>query len=137
MAHPNLLIQIVTVISIVNCLLLIVSQATPISPISSSPSDLTDHRTSAESVGATGISAAALEQQQHSPSLEPTAAVSIGTHQKIKRESKPSTSELETQETGHYLPSAYPSATESDYGYDAGKNSYGKQASDWSLYDQG
>lgn len=44
--------------------------------------------------------------------------------------------ELDTQETG-YLPSAYPSATESDYGYDSGKNTYGKQASDWSLYDQG
>lgn len=44
--------------------------------------------------------------------------------------------ELDTQETG-YLPSSYPSATESDYGYDAGKNTYGKQASDWSLYDQG
>lgn len=42
--------------------------------------------------------------------------------------------ELETQETG-YLPAAY--KTDSDYGYDSGKNSYGKQASDWSLYDQG
>lgn len=54
----------------------------------------------------------------------------------LSRVSKVSPSELETQETG-YLPSAYPSATESDYGYDSGKNTYGKQASDWSLYDQG
>jgi len=43
--------------------------------------------------------------------------------------------ELDTQETG-YLPPAY-QATDSDYGYDAGKNTFGKQASDWSLYDQG
>lgn len=42
--------------------------------------------------------------------------------------------ELESQETG-YLPAAY--KTDSDYGYDSGKNAYGKQASDWSLYDQG
>lgn len=46
-------------------------------------------------------------------------------------------SELDTQETGFHLPQAYPSAVESDYGYDSGKNAYGKQASDWSLYDQG
>lgn len=56
---------------------------------------------------------------------------------KLKRDSraKVSTLELDTQETG-YLPGAYQS-TDSGYGYDAGKNSYGKQASDWSLYDQG
>lgn len=47
---------------------------------------------------------------------------------------------LESQETAagyHGLPGGYSSATDSDYGYDSGKNSYGKQASDWSLYDQG
>lgn len=56
---------------------------------------------------------------------------------KLKRDSraKVSTVELDTQETG-YLPTAYQTA-DSGYGYDAGKNSYGKQASDWSLYDQG
>ena len=66
--------------------------------------------------------------------------MSTGVSHKVKRDSKdlkPSSTELDTQETGHYLPSAYPSATESEYGYDAGKNNYGKQASDWSLYDQG
>lgn len=44
---------------------------------------------------------------------------------------------LDVQETG-YLPhpGGYQS-TDSDYGYDSGKNAYGKQASDWSLYDQG
>lgn len=41
--------------------------------------------------------------------------------------------ELDTQET--FLPGSYNKDT--DYGYDSGKNSYGKQASDWSLYDQG
>lgn len=57
--------------------------------------------------------------------------------QKLKRDTKSRASELEldTQETG-YLPSAYHTADQ-DYAYDAGKNAYGKQASDWSLYDQG
>lgn len=61
----------------------------------------------------------------------PTAA------QKLKRDSraKVTSLELDTQETG-YLPTGYQS-TDSDYGYDSGKNTYGKQASDWSLYDQG
>lgn len=44
--------------------------------------------------------------------------------------------QLDTQETGFLPPPAYHN-TDSDYGYDSGKNSYGKQASDWSLYDQG
>lgn len=44
--------------------------------------------------------------------------------------------QLETQETGYLPPPAYQS-TDSDYGYDSGKNVYGKQGSDWSLYDQG
>lgn len=59
------------------------------------------------------------------------------TGQKFKRDSqaKVTSLELDTQETG-YLPGGYQSA-DSDYGYDSGKNSYGKQASDWSLYDQG
>lgn len=56
---------------------------------------------------------------------------------KLKRDSraKVTSLELDTQETG-YLPPAYQTA-DSGYGYDAGKNTYGKQASDWSLYDQG
>lgn len=56
---------------------------------------------------------------------------------KLKRDAraKVTSLELDTQETG-YLPSAY-DQIDSDHGYDAGKNSYGKQASDWSLYDQG
>lgn len=59
------------------------------------------------------------------------------TNSKLKRDTraKMATLELDTQETG-YMPAAY-QATDSDYGYDAGKNTYGKQASDWSLYDQG
>lgn len=68
---------------------------------------------------------------------------------KTKRETTLSATEhLDTQETldyHHLTPpvhhhSSYqaPATTaESDYGYDSGKNAYGKQASDWSLYDQG
>lgn len=75
------------------------------------------------------------------PVIEAAAAISTGqtpTGAKLKRDSraKLTSLELDTQETGHYLPGAY-QAQDSDYGYDAGKNSYGKQASDWSLYDQG
>lgn len=62
---------------------------------------------------------------------------------KIKRDSQnqveaaeSSIVELDTQETGFGLPGHYNKA-DSDYGYDSGKNTYGKQASDWSLYDQG
>lgn len=58
---------------------------------------------------------------------------------KIKRDSKAKVTslELDSQETG-YLPGGYQqSSADSDYGYDAGKNTYGKQASDWSVYDQG
>lgn len=56
---------------------------------------------------------------------------------KLKRDSRAKMTALElldSQETG-YLPNAY--QTDSDYGYDSGKNTYGKQAADWSLYDQG
>lgn len=56
---------------------------------------------------------------------------------KLKRDSRAKVTALElldSQETG-YLPNAY--QTDSDYGYDSGKNTYGKQAADWSLYDQG
>lgn len=70
-----------------------------------------------------------------SPAVAAAAAAPAPT--KLKRDSraKVTSLELDTQETG-YLPTGYQSA-DSDYGYDAGKNSYGKQASDWSLYDQG
>lgn len=66
-----------------------------------------------------------------------TAEVAAIAPTKLKRDSraKVTSLELDTQETG-YLPGGYQSA-DSDYGYDSGKNSYGKQASDWSLYDQG
>lgn len=58
---------------------------------------------------------------------------------KIKRDStvKMSQAELDSQETGHYLPDPGYQTTDTGYGYDSGKNAYGKQASDWSLYDQG
>lgn len=48
------------------------------------------------------------------------------------------TDHLETQETGylHNGPAPYShSPAEGGYNYD--KNAYGKQAADWSLYDQG
>lgn len=72
-------------------------------------------------------------------SSSPTFESSVG---EVKRDSptKASSVELEPQETGHFLPDAgYPhtQTADSGYGYDAGKNAYGKQASDWSLYDQG
>lgn len=149
----RLLVQIVTLVGIVNCLLLIISQAAPTMPISSltSPSSsaaLIDHKSPASAgvakfeatrqLPASSNSASPAASEQHEQhSLEP---VSTSVSQKVKRDSKvqpSSAAELDTQETGHYLPSAYPSATESEYGYDAGKNNYGKQASDWSLYDQG
>lgn len=65
-------------------------------------------------------------------------ASKLETLPKLKRDSRAKMTALElldSQETG-YLPSAY-QATDSDYGYDSGKNTYGKQAADWSLYDQG
>lgn len=54
----------------------------------------------------------------------------------IKRDSKAKITEyeLDSQETG-YLPSVH--SVDSGYGHDSGKNAYGKQASDWSVYDQG
>ena len=146
-----MLVQVVIIVNIVNCLLLNLSQAAPTvtvaSSSSSSPSAVaeahTDHKAPA---GVETLKFEATRQlpaisnsavtEKHEHSLEPE---STSLSQKVKRDStvKSESSELDTQETGHYLPSAYPSATESEYGYDAGKNNYGKQASDWSLYDQG
>lgn len=65
--------------------------------------------------------------QDHSSSL---------TKRDVKTTKSSAEDQLDTQETGYLPPPAYHS-TDSDYGYDAGKNVYGKQASDWSLYDQG
>lgn len=89
--------------------------------------------------------------QQDSAGIVAPATSAPNNNTKLKRETKLSALEhLDSQETFdyHHLPpappqvhhSSYPapaSTAESDYGYDAGKNSYGKQASDWSLYDQG
>lgn len=90
-------------------------------------------------IGTLNLAAALAES---APIVESNAASSVVHHQlesspKIKRDSKAKVAslELDTQETG-YLQPAY-QATDSDYGYDSGKNTYGKQASDWSLYDQG
>lgn len=77
---------------------------------------------------------ATLGEKFESSRIEPTP--------KLKRDSKAELAslELDTQETGYLgSPDVYQNAgADVDYGYGlANKNSYGKQASDWSLYDQG
>lgn len=77
--------------------------------------------------------------------LSGAAAVSNPT--KLKRDSraKLTSLELDTLETGFLHPHLHPDppyplsagTKDSGYDYDSGKNSYGKQASDWTLYDQG
>lgn len=53
------------------------------------------------------------------------------------KEGSSSSDHLDTQETGYLHNPAPYHTSDSDYGYDSGKNAYGKQASDWSQYDQG
>jgi hypothetical protein len=157
MSASSFLVQVMTIVSIVNCLLLVLSQAAPTLPISSPSASAPVAAAAALSPPAvTGnhspvVELMKFEANRQVPESSNVASSASGHHehnlepasssfsQKVKRDSKAkaSSAELDTQETGHYLPQAYPSATESDYGYDSGKNSYGKQASDWSLYDQG
>ena len=119
--QPNRLIHLLTIVATI--VLGLLSEA--------APTISTDVKTLSATSGGQP-----LEQQQAVEPASVGAAISPATT-KIKRDSKSKVTalELDTQETG-YLPAAY-SAADSDYGYDSGKNSYGKQASDWSLYDQG
>lgn len=83
----------------------------------------------AAALGATGsVASSSIDNLSGSPELV-----------KARRDSaaKLGQVELDSQETGHYLPDPGYQSTDSGYGYDSGKNAYGKQASDWSLYDQG
>lgn len=111
MSPNHLLVQLVSIVGTLQ-LTLILSEAAPVETLAAPTAPLVTHTINPASAAA--------------PTLP-----------KLKRDSraKVTSLELDSQETG-YLPTAY-QATDSDYGYDAGKNTYGKQASDWSLYDQG
>lgn len=130
--------KLLTLVGVVNYLLVLVCEAAP------TAHDVVAHEAVEPVAQHHDISAPPSPVAVHK-SLEASAVVSNAASNadadsfKPKRaaESRLSGAELETQETGYHLPPAYPSAHESDYGYDSGKNSYGKQASDWSLYDQG
>lgn len=105
----NHLIQMVSISVALNCLVVVFNEAAP----------------------TVEVAAAASGQQQFGARIAPVP--------KIKRDSKAKVTsmELDTEETGYLPHSGGYQKADNDYGYDAGKNTYGKQASDWSLYDQG
>lgn len=115
----------------------VVNPSSPIEPIQAATlgvlQDIRRLTPEKETVGAEPASEAAAGSSQT------TSETSGTTVSRLKRAGGKSGDHLEPQETaGYHSPAGYQSAvTDSDYGYDSGKNSYGKQASDWSLYDQG